>query len=325
MSGRATYHEPSSQPGNNRVQCIREVKGTELPSPVVELSEEYDRRVGERNEFLWKWIHNLFDAFTLPCVPSESWEKVKTTKTVFTMFITVLDDLADRPSGGETFEQARRIPYDTDAVNYDAPGVETEILEFAELLWNEVNTALTDAPCYNEHRDMLRFDLRQAINTMGYAQVLNGNREMANLAESRHYGPFNMVMFPYADIDLMWTPRFDRSELGELRHLLLDLQKMARIGNWVTTWERELFEDDYSAGVVVEALERDIISYEDDPETAIEAIQDNEIQEQFEAEWQSRYYEALSHDYGIESFEVNELIEGMRTVMEHHLASQGQK
>lgn len=325
MSGRATYRGGTGVPREGYEECMESVKETQLPPSVVVLSEEYNRRVGERDQFLWKWIHNLFDAFTLPCVPTESWETVKTSKTVFTMFITVLDDLADQPGGGATFEQARRIPYAPDAVDYDAPGVEGDVLKFAEELWAEVNGLLTDAPCAQRYRDVFRFDLRQAINAMGYAQVLNGNPEIANIAESRHHGPFNMVMFPYADIDLMWTPEFDRSEFGELRHLLLDLQQMARIGNWVTTWERELFEGDYTAGVVVDALERGIISLEDDPETAIEAIRRHEIQAKFEAEWESRYRDALNGGYDIESFEPNELVRGMRTVMEYHLASYGQK
>ncbi|MFC6823396.1 hypothetical protein [Halopelagius fulvigenes] len=134
---------------------------------------------------------------------------------------------------------------------------------------------------------MFRFDVRQAINAMGYAQVLVENPGIANIAESRHHGPFNMVMFPYADINLMGTSQFDRSELGELRHLLLDLQRMTRIGNWVTTWERELVEGDDTAGVVVDALEQGIISLEDDSETAIDVIRDHGIREQFEAEWES--------------------------------------
>jgi hypothetical protein len=325
MSGRAAYQQSAGVRGGNHAKCIETVRKTELPQCVVELSDEYDRRVGDRDQFLWKWIHNLFDAFTLPCVPSIDLEEVKTTKTVFTMYITVLDDLADHFGDEATFEQARRLPHAPESVRYDAPRVDTDILRFAEKLWSRVKNRLTAAPCYEARRDVFEFDVRQALNAMDYARVLNDNREIANLDESRHHGPFNMVMFPYAGIDLMWTPDFDETELGQLRSLLMDLQKMARIGNWVTTWERELYEDDYTAGVVVEALERDLITTDDDPERAIAAIRENGVVDRFEEEWESRYRDALGERYDIESFDVARLVRGMRTVMEHHVASYGQK
>lgn len=325
MSGRAAYQHSDGILGGTHTDCIDAVNQTELPPRVRELSDEYDRIVGDRDIFLWQWIHCLFDAFTLPCVSSDVMEEVKTTKTILTMYITVLDDLADHFGDRETFEQARRLPYAPESVQYHAPGVDTEILKFAETLWNEVNERITDAPCYEEQLDVFQFDLRQALNAMEYACVLNDNREIANLEESQHYGPFNMVMFPYAGIDIMWAPSFDRAELGQLRELLLELQGMARIGNWVTTWERELYEDDYTAGVVVDALDRGIITTDDEPDQAIEAIRAHRVAEQFEDEWQERYEAVSEREFDIESFEVGRLIRGMRTVMEFHVSSYGQK
>jgi hypothetical protein len=325
MSGNLAREQTATVPGGDRATRIAEVRETELPDSIVELAEEYDRRVGDRDTFLWQWIHNLFDAFTLPCVPGEHWETVKETKTVLTMYITVLDDLADCRGDTETFEQARRIPHAPESVRPNAPGVDADVVDFAKSLWSAVKDRLTAAPAYEEYADLLRFDTRQALGAMEYACVLNENRQMANLAESRHYGPFNMVMFPYADIDLMWSPGFDRSELGDLRSLLLELQQMARIGNWVTTWERELYEDDYTAGVVVEALERGIVTPGDDPGAAIDAIRDHDIDGQFEAEWKVRYAEVSKQDYDIGSFDADRLVRGMRTVMDHHVASYGHK
>jgi hypothetical protein len=325
MSGNLAREQTVTAPGGDCASRIAEVRETELPDSVVELAEEYDRRVGDRDTFLWQWIHNLFDAFTLPCVSSDRWETVKETKTLLTMYITVLDDLADRRGDTETFEQARRIPHAPESVRPEAPGVDADVVDFAETLWGRVKESLTGAPGYEDYADLFRFDTRQALGAMEYACVLNENRQMANLAESRHYGPFNMVMFPYADVDLMWSPGFERSELGELRSLLLELQEMARIGNWVTTWERELYEDDYTAGVVVEALERDLVATEDDPQAAIETIRDHDIDGQFEAEWKVRYAEVSKRDYDIGSFDVDRLVRGMQTVMDHHVASYGHK
>jgi hypothetical protein len=325
MSGNVAQKASDSAPGGSRSSHVEEAQNTELPPVVAELSAEYDRCIGDRDEFLWKWIHNLFDAFTLPCVPSEHWETVKETKTMLTMYVTVLDDLADRHGDSATFEQARRIPLAPEAVRPDAPGVDAETIEFAVTLWSHIEERLADAPEYDDYVDIFRFDVRQVLNAMEYGWILNKNRHMSNIAESRQFGPYNMVMFPYADVDLMWSPAFDRSELGKLRSLLLDLQQMARIGNWITTWERELYEGDYTAGVVVKALERGIIAPDEDPDDAIEAIEAHGIAERLDSEWTSRYVDASTSYPNFRSFDVGQLFNGMRTVMDHHVASRGHK
>jgi hypothetical protein len=316
---------PGQLPRPNGDACIEAVRETSLPEPIVSLAGAYDRLVGDRDRFLWKWIHNLFDAFTLPCVDDDAWESVKTTKTALTMYVTALDDLVDRRGDRATFEQARRVPFAPDAVRADAPGVDGDVVSFAETAWSFVADRVTASDAYDAYADIFRFDLRQVLGAMEYSQVLNDNHELANVAESRHHGPHNMVMFPYADIDLMWSPGFDRTELGRLRSLVLELQQMARIGNWLTTWERELYEGDYTAGVVVDALERDVVTPALDPETTIRRIKEHDIDEDFEAEWEMRYASASITDHGIESFDETALVEGMRTVMQHHIASYGHK
>jgi hypothetical protein len=317
--------EGAQIPAGDRSECITAVRETELPQSIQRLADEYDRRIGDRDRFLWKWIHNLFDAFTLPCVPDAQWDRVKSVKTALTMYVTILDDLADRRGDEATFEQARRFPHTPEAVRYDAPEVDGEVVALAGKVWDVVKTGLRAGPQYEAFAPIFRFDLRQVLNAMEYSQLLNENRALANLTESEHHGPFNMVMFPYADIDLMWSPAFERTDLGNLRSLLLELQQMARIGNWITTWERELYEDDYTAGVVVEALDRGIITREEEPAVAVSKIQDHEIQQEFETEWEMRYAAAAIRDHGIESFDSQQLVEGMRTVMQHHIASYGHK
>lgn len=325
MSGNIARGQDAAGPGGDTATRIAEVRKTELPDAIADLAASYDEQVGDRDRFLWKWIHNLFDAFTLPCVPDERWETVKETKTVITMYVTVLDDLADRYGDSATFEQARRIPHAPEAVQTDAEDVNADVIAFARRLWDTVEDSLESAPLYDDYADLFRFDTRQVLGAMEYACVLNENRQMANIAESRHFGPFNMVMFPYADVDLMWSPSFDRAELGDVRSLLMDLQQMARIGNWITTWERELYEDDYTAGVVVDALERNLVSPDDDPSDAIDAIRNHGVEGEFDAEWTDRYLDVSMAEYDIMSFDADDLLAGMRTVMDHHVASYGRK
>lgn len=332
MSGNVAHERPVPAVSVERpADRIEEVHRTTLPRLVAELAAEYDEVVADRDRFLWKWIYNLFDAFTLSCVPSASWTTVKTHKTVLTMFVTVLDDLADNRGDDATFEQARRIPFTPEAVDPDAADVDDSVVRFARRLWERFESGIEAAPRHAEFEEGLRFDLRSVVQAMDYARVLNGAPEMANLAGTRHYGPHNMVMFPYAGVDLMYSPSFEKAELGALRGLIWRLQPMARIGNWITTWEREVYEADYSAGVVVEAIERGVVEPSVDlrsVDTAAEQvrlIKETGIEREFRAEWRERFASVERGDYGLESVDAHRLIAGMRTVMDHHLASYGHK
>ncbi|MFC7135534.1 hypothetical protein ACFQRB_00735 [Halobaculum litoreum] len=179
---------------------------------------------------------------------------------------------------------------------------------------------------------MFGYDLRQALNAMEYSRVLNDHLAMANLGGATHYDAHNMVMFPYADVDVMYSPGFDAGDLGVVRELIWDLQRMARIGNWLTTWEREIGEGDYTAGVVVYALRNGIVTREqleaataDGDPTAVDRIEAHGVEDVFLAEWRHLHRKVRDRDLTADSVDLDAFAEGMETVMDHHLASEGYK
>ncbi len=314
----------------------RTIRAVELPPEVRAYVDEYERAVGVRDGFLWKWIHNLFDEFTLSCVDASHFEPVKRQKTLLTMWITTLDDLAEHPGAGAVFERARRIPFDEDLDDVCVADESVEnaasTVKFATDVWGAFETQLRAAPRYDEFAEVFTYDLRQSINAMDYSRVLNGNRTMANLTEAERYDAHNMTMFPYACVDLMHSPSFARSEFGTLRSILADLQQMARIGNWITTWERELVEGDCSSGILVRALQRGVVSSDEiddaDVETAdriVERIRSYGIESEFIREWELRNRAVRKRTNEIESVDGDAIVDGLETVMSHHLASDGFK
>jgi len=324
-------HQQSLSIEHGRADIIGDIVSVDLPLGVVDVVVEYEHVMNDRDRFLWQWIHRLFDAFTLSCVPQHELAEVKEIKTLFTVFITTLDDLVESRRDTETFQEACRVATAPQTVDATRPGVDESVIAFVEMVWERIDERLRAAPRYDEFRHILAYDIRQAFNAMDYTRLVSDHKHMANCAEARTYGAHNMVLFSYVDIDLMFSPTFALEDLSELRDLTADLQKMARIGNWVTTWERELTEGDYSAGVIVQALEEGVVAPEElDPANdelgvVAERIKERGIEDAFMDEWNARHAAVVGREYGMKSVDPHRFIRGMETVMEYHLASRGMK
>ncbi|WP_241964377.1 hypothetical protein [Halorubrum sp. 48-1-W] len=328
----------------------RSIDEIDLPPTVRTYASRYDRVLGERDVFLWKWIHNLFDEFTLSSVDDDARDGLYESKTLLTIYVTVLDDLAEVSDERATFEVGRRLPFraragaegtvrsDGDRETTDADAgttrsdVDHDVIDFLADLWNEIETSIEDGPRYDEFVDVFEYDFRQTCNAMEYSRLLNHNVSMANRTEAERYDAYNMTVFPYACLDLMYSPSFDREEFGVLRSLLCEIQQMARIGNWITTWERELAEGDVSSGVVVCALRRGVISPDEledaDDRTVdqlVDRIESNGIESEFIREWDIRNRTVRKRAVEIRSVDGEAVVDGIRTVMNHHLASEGNK
>ena len=308
-----------------------EIRSVTLPPKVSGLADEYDRLFDERDRFLWKWIYSLFPAFTLSSVDDEYADRVRTQKTLLTMYVTVLDDVVEHRGDRETFEAARlrRRAETTAHESIDDPAVDDDTLAFVDRVWRTFTAGLEDAPRRDDYSDVFEYDLGQTMNAIAYSAVLNENPRVANLTGAKRYDSHNMVMFPYADVDLMYSSDFAAADFGKVRDLLWDLQEMARIGNWLTTWEREIGEGDYTAGIVVFAVQEGIVTptelENDDPEAIVERIKRHDIEQRFRDRWAKQYRVLKEREFEAETVDLDRLVDGMETVFEYHMASRGLK
>jgi hypothetical protein len=125
-----------------------------------------------------------------------------------------------------------------------------------------------------------------------------------------------------------------RDEFGTLREAVWTGQVMARIGNWVSTWERELREGDFSAGPIVYALEEGILSRADldraarDPDAAdavVARLEDQGVGGEFLTRWERQYHQLCQYEQAFDSFDLGPFVSGTEEVLRYHLASTGLK
>lgn len=301
----------------------------QLSETAGELIREYSRRIGHRPEYLWRWLYAVFPRYRLSSVPDRFHGAVREQKLVLTIYYTLLDDLADYYEDRETFMEARKLPRAGIEVDYDRPGVDADYLAFTETVWETVEARLRTAPRSAEFWPAFEFDCQQVINAMHYGVLVNEIPELVTESGTDAYNEHNMAQFSYADIDVMFSPAFDADELRPLREVVWRTQRLARISNWVATWEREIEESDLTSGVVVRALADGVVAPEDltDPdvsdEALVERIRDCGIEQAFLDEWDRLYDHLIDREYDVESVDLRDYVTGMKEMRDLYLANRG--
>jgi len=311
---------------------LQRMEETELPEELRGIVDTYQRTLGDRNVHQWTWLYVIFGEVTLSCVPDENAETVRELKTLLSMYNVLLDDLAEEYDDSTTFWELAKVCYPGSDPNWDHPDIDREYAAVGEEVWTAIEAKFDRAPRYDEFAEQFEFEFRQAMESMEYSRLTMDYEGIANLTETWLYGPHNMMIHAFGDVDLMFSPSFSREDYGEVREAMLTFQQMWRISNWVATWEREVRECDYSAGVVVAALEAGVVDRdmldeleagELDPAYVIERIRAAGIEEQFLADWQRRRDELRDRDFDVETVDLDAFIDGMNLQMKCRLASRG--
>ena len=182
-----------------------------------------------------------------------------------------------------------------------------------------------------------RLDVRRVVVGFEYRTLAIDRPELATGSDLRRYETHNMGVCAFADVDLMYADAPDLGgELSTFRSAVHTAGRMARIGNWLSTWERELREGDASSGVVVAALERGILdpgelsdlgAGPDDGEAAraVERIEAHGLDTELLAEWNDHHRRLAEAAGRIEAVDLGPFVEGTEDVLRYHLASRGFK
>lgn len=316
-------------------QLIQGIFDHELPPDLAELVDAYQELPGARPHFMWKWVHRLAPQNTLPCVESVYRDRVPVDKTITILFITLLDDCLEKRGDRDTFAELCRVPDPVQTPDLEHPGVDATYVEFTMRVWNTLMSRISNAPQYEAYVDLFYHDIRQAVNAVAYSEIPTRSPDLATMSDLERVETHNMGMYAYADIDLMHSPSEVRNDLPAIRDALWDAQLMARIGNWVSTWERELREGDFSAGPVVFAREQGVVSHEElehltadsgpGADELVDKIREAGIEQEFLRRWEHHHYELQEQNRRIDSFDLSPFIEGMEEVLRYHLASTGLK
>lgn len=315
-------------------QINRALKDIVLPKSFSYWVDRYNV-IGEesRNEYFWRWLYRVVQTITLPEVPQELKSFVWETKIMIIYFVTLFDDVSDKKGvrHEKLLNDLLGIPFHEKELNLNEQSHKNK--NHALLVgdtWNEIQERVSQLPRYSYFSNILEYDVRQLLNAMRYSFLVNNQPEFINSVEYKAYLPHNMQAIISLDVDLMSLDKFNSNDLGTFREIAWGAQNMARIGNWISTWEREADEGDYTSIVFASALEKRILTSEDlvsmDKKIMIEKIKNSNVEKEALKEWQHNYdwiakkAKILSSSLDIDTFLIK-----LKQLLAYHLSSRGYK
>lgn len=224
----------------------------------LELGEVIDlyKSVGRRNIEYFAWIHDVYSWITLPSVSFECKKFLGEDKTKLTVFDILVDDLADNYET-RSYPLLERLA----AIPWDATGGltgEDRYLGVARKIWHDSIASLSNYPRFKEFERVFYFDMRQVLSSMMYSYLAN-TANIENPIETNFYSAYGCLVEVAIDMDLMCSPAFDMKELGPMRTVAGLAQKVAHVGNLLTTYPSEIAERDVSSPIISLALRNGLI------------------------------------------------------------------
>lgn len=315
-------------------QAMKNIHSIKLPEILKSYAQQYSSHGDEiRTLFLWKWVYIASKKLTWSSVKDNNKETVAIARTLSVILVGLLDDIADKEKNQELINDLEIYLFSKNKLIEQSIEKKwsTQLLkiQFGKKIWTTIHEILNKLPKYNEYEKLLLYDFQQMINAVRYSAFINANPQYINNTESYIYLPFNMMVMVSSDIDLMGSPNFNTNELSPFRELVYQVQLMTRIGNWVSTWERELNEKDYSSAIFSQARSQEIINTGDlikhKKDIIKNKINNAGLEKQFYKKWQSLYDDLSNYQQIVPSVAIDKMKESLKEIMFMHLASRGLK
>ncbi len=308
---------------------MEDISKIALPEILNDFIETYKKIGGQRDPFLWKWVFENLHYYTLSSVAKSERENIITLKTLLTIFVAIFDDMADVDKDVQTIYEMQKVPHHVEQVDMNRISEKNRQLFALSLdIWRYFIAAIREYANFFYFENMLFFDVKQMINSFLYFCIVNENPSLMSYSESANYGNHNMMMMIYCDIDLMASQHIINEEVPLLREIFWRGQKMGRIGNWLTTWKREIKDDDFSSGIFA----YQIVNHELSPPTTLqhksnieESINNSQTEDHFFAEWQRYHDEIKTLGQAIQSIDVSAYLWALENLLTNHILSSGLK
>ena len=285
------------------------------------------QQVGERGLYLWRWCLYAVDLMTLSSVDDRQHATARDTKFLIGMFNCLIDDVADHVHNHRFVRSLLTLTRGGTPVGETSD--ECLVASFVIEVWQEIWHRAAQLPRFQEFEQLLAFDLRQLCTTVEHSDLTSQLPELVNPIEHDLYSSHGMMVTVAATVDLMASPGFNRQDLGGLRSVLWHAESMARIGNMVSTWEREIDDGDFSSGVFLEAVWQGKLQpvdlRQDNEARLVRTIISSNIEGQFLKRWETHRTQVRQLGSHLISIDIEDYVGRLDQLLESEIFSHGRK
>ncbi len=290
----------------------------------------------KRQSFLWYWVLMSLTTTAL-CEKGKKnsySEYVNEVKLLGVIFDVLLDDIADQYGDTKTaaillkeIEKAcYQKPYNLKMVTV----AEREYALFCVKVWETIFKYLQQLPSYRFYNEMMMRKYKKLFEVMTYSLEIRVDPESVDYKKYHRLLSHNMHMIINGLMDLMsMKTKYEGIGLKKIVQILLLGQKMGRIGNAVTTYERELFVKDFSSDVIAFALKKGVLTKKDfnDVEMLTDKIKAKQeyLEGFFWSKWLRLRNQLIKHENDFDHLDIKGYRQGLETLKQFHLASRGNK
>lgn len=252
---------------------------TEFFSDFKNIQTEDPEIFAHRTEYFWKWLQVAFQIATLR-IPADKFVAANSLKCRSASIDIILDDICDNAQDEALFESCVEI-FKTKTIKED-----TSLLRIVHNQWLSVCQDMESAPNYAR----LQNDIDQ-----GYEWLFDGFRHTFSILKGKSTLGWEEVIekFPHTIhvylgglMDLLYFPDLPLAEIENYKKVFIATQKMAQIGNWISNWEREILQGDFTSPVMLFGFHRGLIRPEDiESDNVVQRVKDSKLEDYFLQEW----------------------------------------
>ncbi len=308
---------------------IGEVQSVSLPEEIKRWVERYEE-VGRRKDFIWKWTYLKAEELTLTSVPENRRKEILVPKVLTIIINALIDDIADEKKDRGLLLDSMKIFFFSFSDEFLERTYAPEDKDYLHLI-EEIKNAFFDKikryPGYRDFEELLFYDYRQFYNAALYGHLINEKKDVINLPEYKIYLSNNMQMMVLSTIDLMASSEIKREEIHKIREIFWKAQRMGRIGNSITTFKREIEEDDFTSEVFARMISRgvinaDILDRKNHDYLLFKINEEGLIRERL-LEGEENYHSIDKEE--VNSFSIEKILRGLENLIEGHIISEGLK
>ena len=301
---------------------LKEIQEVKLPPELQKWVKEYEK-VGNRKILEWKMAFKASEMIRIFIAPEKKITSLRNAKFLMSMFIILLDDIADEMQDEKLLNEILKVPFEKNCIKFNQLNLkEKKYLEFTIKVWQSIDETIRTFSQYKEFKEFLECNIRQLLNGMRYNYLINKKPYFINKTESSLYlcaSICSVQILAYFTLDLMYFSKFNVKEFRKLRKIVWLAQKMTRNGNWVSTWKKEINDNDFTSGVFSCAIDFNLFAIDNLEIQSIfeitEIIIYSKIEKNLLKEWENNYHEIDKISKEIKNNGIKEYLFGLKKLL----------